>query len=76
MEVKDPPDPKRNELLPVVEYAVERKIASGRPDYWDYATRLELAILKKDEVHAQSALSDALASIREPFEPETTAHNL
>jgi hypothetical protein len=76
MEIKDPPDPKRNELLPVVKYAVERKIASSKPDYWDYATRLELAVLKKDEDLAQSALSDALASIRESFEPETTARNL
>jgi hypothetical protein len=76
MEIKDPPDPRRNELLPVVAYAVERKIASGKPDYWDYATRLELAVLKKDENLARPALSDALASIREPFEPETTARNL
>jgi hypothetical protein len=76
MEILDPPDPRRNELLPVVAYAVERKIASSNPDYWDYATRLELAVLKKDENFAKSALSDALASIREPFEPETTARNL
>ena len=76
MEIKNPPDPRRNELLPVVTYAVERKIASSKPDYWDYATRLELAVLRKDEDLAKSALSDALASIREPFEPETTARNL
>jgi hypothetical protein len=76
MEIKDPPDPRRKELLPVVLYAVERKIASGKPDYWDYATRLELAVLIKDENLAKAALSDALASIREPIEPETTAHNL
>jgi hypothetical protein len=63
-------------LLPVVAYAVERKLASGKPDYWDYATRLELAVLKKDEELAKSALYEALASIREPFEPETTARNL
>jgi hypothetical protein len=76
MEIIDPPDPRRDELLPVIAYTVERKIASGKPDYWDYATRLELAVLKKDEVLAKSALSDALASIRESFEPETTARNL
>jgi MAP3K TRAFs-binding domain len=76
MEINDPPDPRRNELLPVIAYAVERRIASAKPDYWDYATRLELAVLKKDENLAKSALSDALASIREPFEPETTARNL
>src|SRR5215211_842799 len=76
MEIKDPPDPRRDELLCAVAYALERKIASGKPHYWDYATRLELAVLKKDENDARQALSDALAAIREPFEPETTARNL
>ena len=33
-------------------------------------------MLKKDENDARQALSDALAAIREPFEPETTARNL
>jgi MAP3K TRAFs-binding domain/Caspase domain len=76
MEISDPPDPRRNDLLPVVTYSVERKIASGKPDYWDYATRLELAVLKKDEDLAKSAVSAALTSVREAFEPETTARNL
>jgi tetratricopeptide (TPR) repeat protein len=76
MEVKDPPDPKREQLIPVVRYAVERKIAMGKPDYWDYATLLELAVLAKDEDRATRALSDALAAIREIWEPETTARNL
>ncbi|HET9209245.1 MAG TPA: TRAFs-binding domain-containing protein [Thermoanaerobaculia bacterium] len=76
MELKEPPDPARLEILPVVSYAVERKIASGKPDYWDYATRLELAVLGNDEGRASEALGDALATIREPFEPETTARNL
>lgn len=76
MELKEPPDPHRNEILPVVAYAVERRIASGQPDYWDYATRLELAVLAKDEKRAMAALADALASVRESWEPETTARNL
>lgn len=76
MELKEPPDPKRNELIPVVAYAVERRIASGQPDYWDHATRLELAVLAKDEQKATNAAGDALASIREPWEPETTVRNL
>jgi len=76
MELKDPPDPRRSHLIPVVTYAVERKIASGKPDYWDYATLLELAVLAKDEEKAMKALSDALAAIREVWEPETTARNL
>lgn len=76
MELKDPPDPQRVQLLPVVAYAVERRIAAGKPDYWDHATRLELAVLAKDEQKAVDALSDALASVREVWEPETTARNL
>jgi len=76
MELKDPPDPRRDQLIPVVAYAVERRIATGRPDYWHYATRLELAILAKDEEKASLALGDTLASIRETWESETTARNL
>ena len=76
MEVKDPPDPRREQLIPVVRFAVERKIAMGKPDYWDYATLLELAVLAKDEERAMKSLSNALAAIREGWEPETTAHNL
>lgn len=76
MELADPPDPRRLKILPVVAYAVDRRIASGKPDYWDYATRLELAVLAKDEECASDALSSALAAIREPWEPETTARNL
>jgi hypothetical protein len=76
MELKDPPDPRREKLLPVVAYAVDRRIAQGQPDYWDHATRLELAVLAKKEPDASAALGDALACIRERWEPETTARNL
>ena len=76
MELADPPDPLREQLVPVVTYAVKRRIDSGKPDYWDYATLLELAVLAKDEEGAANALADVLASIREPWEPETTARNL
>lgn len=76
MELAKPPDPRREKLLPVVAYAVERRIASGKPDYWDHATRLELAVLAKDEDAATNTLADALAEMRESWEPETTAHNL
>lgn len=76
MELKEPPDPERLNLLPVVRYAVERKIAAGRPDYWDHATRLELAVVAKQESEANEALAEALASAREAWEPETTKRNL
>ena len=76
MELHDPPDPRRSELIPVVRYSVERRIAKGAPDYWDYATLLELAMLAGDQAKAMSALSNSLAAIREIFEPDTTARNL
>jgi tetratricopeptide (TPR) repeat protein len=76
MELREPPDPRREQLLPVVSYAVERRMATGRPDYWDHATRVELAVLAKDEERAMTALGDALASMREGWEAETTARNL
>jgi tetratricopeptide (TPR) repeat protein len=76
MELRDQPDPHQQQLLPVVAYAVERRIAAGKADYWDHATRLELAVLARDEAKAESALANALAAVREPWEPETTAHNL
>jgi hypothetical protein len=76
MELKDPPDPQAKMLLPVVSYAVERRIAKGKPDYWDHATLLELAVLSRDEAKGRKSLGDALASIREVWEPETTARNL
>jgi MAP3K TRAFs-binding domain len=76
MELSDPPDPRRLRLIPVVAYAIERRIAAGKPDYWDYATRLELSVLGKDADSAAEALADALAAVRESWEPETTARNL
>jgi uncharacterized protein DUF4071 len=37
---------------------------------------LDLAVLDKDEAKAWQAAGDALAQVREPWEPETTADNL
>ena len=76
MELKDPPDPQREKLIPIVTYAAERRIASGKPDYWDHATLLELAVLGKDRQKARTAITAALPLVREPWEPETTVRNL
>jgi tetratricopeptide (TPR) repeat protein len=76
MELKDPPDPRGGALVPVVRYAVERRVEAGKPDYWDYSTLLELAVLAKDESKAIASLTAALAKLREPWEAETTARNL
>lgn len=76
MELAEPPDPRRLRLIEVVAYAVDRRIAAGKPDYWDHATRLELSVLRLDEAAASEALQDALAAVREKWEPETTLRNL
>ena len=76
MELKDPPDDRRQKIIPVVTYAVERRIAAGTPDYWDHATLLELAVLGWDEAAASEALANAATVVRETWEPETTARNL
>jgi len=76
MELREPPDLRRAEILPVVIYSVKRRMASGKPDYWDHATLLELAVLGKDQAAAAAAAAASLASVREIWEPETTARNL
>jgi tetratricopeptide (TPR) repeat protein len=76
MELKDSPDPRREKLIPVISYSVERHIAVGKPDYWDYATQLELAVIARDEQGALDALSNALTAVRERWEAETTLRNL
>jgi len=76
MEIKRNPDPRRIDLIPVVKYSVQRKIAQGNPDYWDYATLLELAILAKDKEPSFNFLAKALTHLREGWEGETTLRNL
>jgi MAP3K TRAFs-binding domain len=76
MELKEPPDPDRLRLVPVVRYSVERCIAGGKADYWDWATLLEIEVLGRNQEGAETALGEALACIRESFEPETTTRNL
>jgi tetratricopeptide (TPR) repeat protein len=76
MALKNPPDDRRLALIPVVRYSVERKVAKGKPDYWDYATLIELAVLGGDQQEARKMLTKASTCIREKWEPETTARNL
>lgn len=76
MEVKNPSDSRLSTLLPVVRYSNERRILQGKPDYWDYATQLELAILDRNQEIAGIAFTTSLTFIREPWEPESTSRNL
>lgn len=76
MEVRDPGAREQQELAPIVRYANLRRIA-GRPDYWDHATQLELAVVARDRETADAAVKAARAAVREPsWEPQTTAANL
>lgn len=76
MELREPPDAAKDELLPVVRYAVKRRLAGATPDYWDYATLLELAILTRDDAAAAQWLGKAIVAMREKWEGESTANNL
>ncbi len=76
MELQEPPDPRRQEINPVVRYSVMRRIARGNADYWDHATLLELAYHAGNQQSVFAALSNALAAIRDIYEPDTTANNL
>jgi len=66
----------KHQMLPVVRYAVTQRLKSSKPDYWDYATLLELAVLEQDESAASEHLAATLAAVREPWEPKTTRNNL
>lgn len=66
----------RNELVPVVRFAVQQRLRGKEADYWDHATLLELAVLGSDQEAAYNVLGDALAKMRAGWEAETTARNL
>ena len=65
----------KNQLLPIVKFAVNRRLGD-QPDYWDHATMFELAVLEDDINKAEEHLANALAIVRESWEPKTTANNL
>jgi hypothetical protein len=75
MEMLNPPDARQARILPVVRYAAAQK-ANKDPDYWDYATLLELAVLGRDQDDADNQLAEALAVARAGWEVESTARNL
>jgi hypothetical protein len=75
MNMMDRPDPRQATVLPVVRYAASQK-AKRNPDYWDYATLLELAVLAGDRIDAETQLIEALAFARAQWEVESTRGNL
>ena len=75
MTIADPRDRLAKEMAGVVRYAVRRRLAQ-KPDYWDHATLLELAVVESDWAAAEEALADALAALDEAWKADTTANNL
>ena len=76
MTIKEPPDPRREELRPVVVYSVERRIAAKEGGYWLYATRLELAVLAKDQALAETSFVEAKRAVTEDWQGPSTADNV
>lgn len=70
------PDPRLDELVCVVRYAVKQKIVHSEPDYWDLATLMELEIMSHNTEAAKALLQRALPKADEAFMPKTTADTL
>lgn len=66
----------KDTLIPVVRFAVVRRLEGATADYWDHATMLELAVLENRLEEAANHLGQALAAVRESWEPQTTENNL
>jgi tetratricopeptide (TPR) repeat protein len=75
MTIADPKDSTAKEMAGVVLYSVRRRLGA-KPDYWDHATLLELAVIASDWDAASDALADAISMLEEPWQAETTANNL
>jgi len=72
----DKVDERLEELLPVVLFATKQKIEKGNPDYWDYATLMELEVIAKHQEEAKEALIKALPLVTENWMKETTLKNI
>lgn len=76
MEFLEQPDPRRDEVLPVVFYAVRRRLEKGRGDYWDLATLLELNVLADKRPEVRQLLTSILSTRPNEWQLQSTAHNL
>ena len=76
LEIKAPEDPRKEELLPIVNYSLKRKIALGNSDYWDYASLLEIAVITNSPEDAPENLRKMSKLIRESWEAVTTSRNI
>jgi hypothetical protein len=76
MDTRELPDPRREELIPVVRYAVKRQLAKAKGNYWDLATLLELEVLANAVESAKDILARIDSTFPAAWQRETTARNL
>jgi len=76
MDLRDEPDPRREELIPVVRYAVKRRLAKPKADYWDLATLLELEVLANAVESARSILPRVASTAPDVWQVQSTIRNL
>jgi hypothetical protein len=80
MDIRNSHDDKRRikQILPIVRYAAERRMATKKPDYWDYATLLELAILDKNDESTifTDNMANALAFSPDKWQVESTLRTI
>lgn len=63
-------------LVPVVTYAVDRRLARRHPEYWDFMCALELALLRGDQSRADEYLGEVLVHPDQPFDLMSTVLDL
>ena len=68
----DEVDERLEEILPVVLFATKQRIEQGSPDYWDYATLMELEVIAHHKKEAKEVLMKALPLANESWMKKTT----
>jgi tetratricopeptide (TPR) repeat protein len=76
LEIESPGQTQMHELMPVVRYAVQRRLIGAKPDYWDHASLMELSVIANDDNTARRELGECLAMAEATWMLETTARNL
>jgi len=76
MDIRGESDSRIEEMVPVVRYAVKRKLAKTSPEYWPLATLLELEVLANSLEAAGQVLAQIDSTNAAGWQRESTAHNL
>ena len=66
---------KLRRMAPVVEFSIERKMERMKPDYWDYASLLEIALIENDNEKAKLLLGKIITTAPDTWMIDTTLNN-